>query len=215
MFHIHDVVQLKEGERVQRIVRRHLVTLLPSLILGAVFIILPFFFLFYLLHGGAFGIIAFVLSVAFGLFLALRAMHIWDADVLVITTQRLVDVDQHGIWARMVAEVPLDAIQEVRWERAGMKEALFRMGTVRIMTAVPPSELVTPFVLHPEQLQAFLQEIRQATHARPLAAKRDDSAESSLSPRERIQILLVQANEKTLVEVEHLLQERADGTRRA
>ena len=128
MFHVHDVAPLREGERIQGMIRRHVVTLLPMLSLSALFIITPFFFLFPLLRAGSIGAITLVLSVAIGLSLALRALHLWDADVLIVTTERMIDVDQSGVWARQVAEIPLGAIHDIRWERRGFHEALFDWG---------------------------------------------------------------------------------------
>lgn len=210
MFHIHDVVQLKPEERVQAIVRKHVVTLFPSLALSGLLIIIPFFFLFHLLRGGVFGLIVFVVAVAAGLFLALRAMHIWDSDVFVITTERVIDVDQHGLWARMVAEVPLHTIQDVRWERTGIIEAIFQMGSVRLATTVPPSELVAVRVAHPERIQAQLQDLRKQPSHFPKQETNGKAQEDILSQREHIQLLLTQATEKTLTDVEHLLSSRAE-----
>ncbi len=215
MFHVHDVAPLREGERIQGMIRRHVVTLLPMLSLSALFIITPFFFLFPLLRAGSIGAITLVLSVAIGLSLALRAIHLWDADVLIVTTERVIDVDQSGVWARQVAEIPLGAIHDIRWERRGFHEALFRLGTVRLSAAMPPSEVVVSHIAHPERVEAWLQEL---CHPKLASTGKDGvSHDTSLSRREHIQWLLVQASEPTLVEVEALLanQSKADDERGA
>lgn len=209
MFHINDVTQLGAEEQIEAIVRKHTMTLVPRLLLAGLLIIVPFFFLFSLLRGGVFGILVFVILIAVGLFLALRTMHIWDADVLLVTNKRVIDVDQHGLWARVVAEVPLTHIQDVRWERAGFMETLFRMGTVRLLTSAATTQIVVPRIAHPERLQKLLQDLRHqpVAHAEERASEAQDKA---LSRREQIQLLLARASNKTLEEVQALLEARTD-----
>ena len=209
MFHITDVVQLQEQEHVERIVRRHPVTLVPSLFLSAVLIIIPFFFLFHLLKAGVFGVLCFVIFVAVGVFIAMRVMHIWDADVVILTNRRVVDVDQHGLWARVVSEVSWQDIQEVRWERRGMIDVLCRMGMLRFYANVPPSELSVPHVSHPETVLSLIQTLRQK-HSSVSHLKAVAVPEEGLSQRERIQLLMMQATEQTLTDVERILQAKAN-----
>jgi len=132
MFHSSDVLQLREGERIEVIIRRHSSTLWPKLLLSGVLIIVPFFFLFVLLSLGAFGVILLVLSVAAGMYFALKSFIQWDAKLLLLTNRRLIHVDQRGIWSRKVLETPLDQIQTVECERKGWREWARRTATVTV-----------------------------------------------------------------------------------
>lgn len=132
MFHSSDVVQLREGERIEGIIRRHGATLWPKLFLSGLLIVVPFFFLFALLSLGTFGVILLVLTVATGMFFALKFFIQWDANVLVLTNERLIHVDQRGLWSRRVFETPLPYIQSVECKRNGFKDWICRTATVTI-----------------------------------------------------------------------------------
>lgn len=162
MFHLTDVLQPRAEERVCAVVRRHGFTLVPPLLKAACLIILPFFVVFPLFRWGWFGIGLFSICEAVGLFLALKAFLIWDADVLLVTSQRLIDVDQQGLWARVVSEVPLVSIQEVRWERRGVREAVLRMGLIRIRSLSAASEIIVPNIGRPNERQRLIQDLCEA-----------------------------------------------------
>lgn len=132
MFHSDDVLQLREGERIEGIVRRHGSALWPKLLLSAALIILPFFFLFVLLSLGAFGVILLALLVATGMFFALKSFIQWDANVLLLTNQRLINVEQRGVWSRRVLEMPLHRIQAVECEQKGFRDWVCRTATITI-----------------------------------------------------------------------------------
>lgn len=161
MFHIHDVLLPKEGEVVHCLVRRHGVTLVPQLLLAGLLMVVPFFLLFPLARWGAIGTVLFVLLLASGLFVALRAFLLWDADVLIVTSERVVDVDQRGLWNRIVCETPLIFIQEVICEQKGLADAVCRMGTVRIRSAPSATaEMSASCVRRPERLRQMIQDLR-------------------------------------------------------
>ncbi len=132
MFHSRDVLQLREGERIEGIVRRHAATLWPKLLLSGLLIVVPFFFLFALLSLGAFGVILLALTVAAGIFFTLKSFIQWDARVLLLTNQRLIHVDQRGAWSRKVFEAPLRHIQSVECSRNGMRDWICRTATISI-----------------------------------------------------------------------------------
>lgn len=156
MFQLTDVLQLKEHEQVRAIVRRHVVTLLPALCLAFVLIVIPFFLLFPLFELGIPGVIAFAVCVVGGIGIAIRALWLWDADVLIITTYRVLDVDQQGIFTRTVSEAPLATVQDVTWTKTGLLEALFGMGSLRIQTASTAPVIEALRVPFPHRLAELL-----------------------------------------------------------
>lgn len=162
MFHLEEVLQLKDTENVTCIVRRHPATLAPSLVLGAALIIMPFFFLFPLFRIGIIGVLIFLAAVLIGVVLAGRAVIIWDSDVLIVTSLRIVDVDQRGMFARFVTEIPVTAIRDAAWRRRGIADTLFGMGTLTIQgQSAEPLEVRR--VGHPERLHELISDIRHAT----------------------------------------------------
>ncbi|MDQ7814994.1 MAG: PH domain-containing protein [Patescibacteria group bacterium] len=168
MFHIEDVLQLKDGEKVSFIVRRHAITLAPGLFLALVLIVLPFFLMFPMFSWGVFGLALFVISVVIGIAIAIRTLLIWDADVLVLTNIRLVDVDQKGIFTRLVTEALLEKIQDVSWSKVGIIESIFRVGTVKVQTAGASAMIEAHKVSKPEMLHQMINDLKQ--DAQPAAS---------------------------------------------
>ena len=70
MIRLEEVIQLKEGEEVKALMRRHVVTLLPQLVAASVLIVAPFFFLFPLFTSGPAGIVLFGVLVLVGVLVA-------------------------------------------------------------------------------------------------------------------------------------------------
>lgn len=163
MFHLEDVLQLKDAEDVRLFVRRHPMTLTWPLLGALVLIALPFFFLFPLFALGALGIVLFCVSIFAGILLALRTLLIWDSDVFIITTLRLIDVDQRGLWSRFVTETPLEHIQDTRWERRGVFCTLFRVGSITVKATGLEQPMIAVFIPHPEQIHELVNDLRHAT----------------------------------------------------
>ncbi len=163
MFQLEDVLQLKEGENVVRLTRRHVLTLAPGLILALLLIVLPFFLLFPLFGLGVVGVVMFAAAVLIGIGVAYRSVMLWDADVLILTTHRLVDVDQKGLFTRNVTEAQLSNIQDVSWSKKGFWQTIFRMGSVQVQTAGSSSNIEAVHVSEPQRLAEFLNDLRHQT----------------------------------------------------
>ncbi|MFA6446788.1 MAG: PH domain-containing protein [Patescibacteria group bacterium] len=168
MFRLEAVIQLKEEESVKALARRHIITIIPSLFLSMVLIVLPFFFMFPLFGWGTPGIIIFGVLILAGAFVAFRTLFMWDEDVLILTNQRVIDVDQKGLFSRKVTEMSLSSVQDVSWKRHGFLQTIFRMGSINIQSAAATSSIEGTYVARPEKLQDLINELRGASHvARP------------------------------------------------
>lgn len=163
MFHIEDVLQLKDAEDVRLVVRRHPMTLAPGLFVALLLIVVPFFLLFPLFSWGVAGMALFVVAVLGGIVVAVRTFILWDADVLVITTLRLVDVDQKGVFSRFVTEIPLPSIQDASWHRRGIMDTVFKIGTLSIQTAAGSTPMTVNRVAHPGKIHELINDLRHAT----------------------------------------------------
>lgn len=66
------------------------------------------------------------------------AFVLWMAyylDVWIITNQRIIDVEQAGLFTRSVSEMTMDRIQNVTVEIPGFIATIFGFGNIRIQTA--------------------------------------------------------------------------------
>ena len=63
-------------------------------------------------------------------------------DVLIVTSARLIDVDQLGLFARDVAEVPIANIEDVKVETLGVFGHLLNFGNLHVQAASTKNEII-------------------------------------------------------------------------
>lgn len=100
--------------------------------------------------------------VVIGGYYAFRAWYLWHGSHYILTTERVISVDQKGFFHRAVSEAPLDKIQNVSYEIEGPYQTFLDYGMVRILTAgQKDADVEFRFVHHPYDVQ---QEITDAAH---------------------------------------------------
>ena len=203
MFKLEDVLQVKDGEEIKDIVRRHGLTLVPGLFVAFLCIVVPFFFLFPLFAWGIFGVAVFLVAVILGIVIAIRTFLLWDADVLIVTSLRVVDVDQRGVFTRIVSEAPIPSIQDVSWTRKGIGQTILRMGTLRIQQTGMQSAIEARDIASPERVCEGINDLRH--HTTP---KRVDADPERHDRLKRIADLLAGFSAEELDRIEHILKAR-------
>ncbi|MFA6099468.1 MAG: PH domain-containing protein [Patescibacteria group bacterium] len=208
MFRLESVMQLKDEEQIRAMVRRHAVTLVGKLLLAMVLIVVPFFLLFPLFNLGIFGVIVFAIVILVGVVLAARTLFVWDNDVLIITNQRIVDVDQRGLFSRHVSEASLNMIQDVSWKKQGFWHTLFRMGDVKVQTAGATSTIQGENLPRPEKVHELINDVRnEAPH--PSAVNATPVEKDRRSRVKHIAVMLEEADDAKVMEVEALLEKQS------
>ncbi|MDO8530067.1 MAG: PH domain-containing protein [bacterium] len=56
-------------------------------------------------------------------------------DTLLVTTKRIIDIEQIGLFTRDIAELRLESIQDIKVEVVGLIHSFFKMGNLNIQTA--------------------------------------------------------------------------------
>lgn len=165
MLHLTDVIQPKTDEHIQAVFRRQRVGLIGSLVVATLCITVPFFFLFSLTHAGTWGVVLFASLLAIGVAVGLRALLLWDANVLILTNQRLIHVAQTGLWHRRVQEVAMTTVHEISCESKGMWETIFRVGTLRVRASGAAQELVVERLSRPERARKVIHSVMGAARS--------------------------------------------------
>jgi hypothetical protein len=182
---LEDVIQLKDDEQVKAIARRHGITLVPWLVLALVLIVTPFFFLFPLFGSGPAGIVVFLATVIAGIIVAFRSFMMWDGDLLIVTNQRIVDVDQQGVFARTVNEITYGNIQDLAWSKGSVLDYVLRIGTVRMRSDSGSLTIEAKHVAHPQMLQNLINDLwQESIHHRSSAPAPFQAQSSGASHRD-------------------------------
>lgn len=143
---IRAIFKQKQGEKVEFVLRRHAITFVPSILLFLVMLALPV--AGYLIDAADGQTILTGTSLAqVGVVLLVSAYYLgallffisqftdFYLDISIITNDRILDIDQRGLFARVISELDLSRIQDVHSEIKGIFPTLFNYGRVEVQTA--------------------------------------------------------------------------------
>lgn len=75
-------------------------------------------------------------------------------DMWIVTNQRIVDIDQAGLFARDIATVRLSDIEDITIEMYGIFSTVFKFGTLMVQTAGSKNEFYIKNARNPEEVKA-------------------------------------------------------------
>jgi hypothetical protein len=158
-------VELHSDEEVKSVVRQFTASLLAPFTIGGILIAIAFFLFVPLWNLRVWkfdihiaGQTIFFLMLAFGFLYALRAYIVWHGTMLLITNQRIIDVDRRGFFDRIVSEVPYESLSDVSYRSKGFIEMTANIGTITFQLFsgnenVSFSRLINPAALHKQILE--------------------------------------------------------------
>ncbi len=145
-----------EGEEVKFLFRRHFLTAKKGIIFCIIMMILGFIpILLWPKNGEMFWF--FLGMTVIGVFGFLYSYMLWHFSVYIITTQRIRQVSQKGIFKKTVVDLDLDKIQSLSYSVPGFKAGIFGYGTILIQTSV--GDLIISQVSKPSVIYDQLQDI--------------------------------------------------------
>lgn len=150
-------------EQVILVLRRHLITNLPWILLASIMAIVPVFAI----------TVGFVpvsiepkyrllLIIIWELFIfgyALEQFLIWFFNIYILTNERIIDIDFHGLLLREISDADLDKIQDVTIRGAGISAAFFHYGDIVIQTAAEMQMFEFREVPQPETVSKVIREL--------------------------------------------------------
>lgn len=152
MKHPYLSKMLRDGEEVIATVRRSPYAMTGRIIAVLIFLCAPFFFLVPLFRIETWGGWIFFAMLFVGCAIAIRSALLYAFNALVMTNERVVDLDQRGLFHRTVSDVTYTRIQDVSFTVKGVRQTLFRYGTLSIETVGSSARIVVPGISHPEEV---------------------------------------------------------------
>lgn len=83
----------------------------------------------------------------------------WYYSVYIATSERIIEVKQHGFFDRRVTEFGIDKVQNINYHIKGIQAVLFRYGTIEVRTYV--GDLIMRGIHNPVGIQQKLVKIVQ------------------------------------------------------
>ena len=154
--------QLDTNEQIVAIIHRHWFVISGRLSILTVFLLPP---IIALLLAGAFLAPEFIPAATFficlyALVVLLAGFIIWAdfyLDMWVVTTKRVLDIEQKGLFSRSVSEFMLNNVQDVSVSIAGFFPTVFKYGNIMVQTAGESSFSIND-VPHPERIKDTIME---------------------------------------------------------
>ncbi|OGH69601.1 MAG: hypothetical protein A3C90_04185 [Candidatus Magasanikbacteria bacterium RIFCSPHIGHO2_02_FULL_51_14] len=155
-------IHLKEHERIVDAVRRYGLTYFWSWLLIAILFGVPFLFLFWLFRHGWWGQALFFIPVTLATLLLVRTLFFWRKNVLVMTTHRVIDMEQRGFFELIVSEIPYDQVGDISGKIKGVWGTLLGYGTLFLQTGNGNVRIFVEKVRRPIRLQQEMNLLRRA-----------------------------------------------------
>ncbi len=165
---ISQLIKQKPYEKIEFLLRRHPITFIPILLLFIILLLIPVALYFLinsiypqLLTGPiSFPLLALATSVyILSIYLFFYAQFIdFYLDLWIVTNDRIVDIEQHGLFSRTTSELDLYRIQDVTVNVDGLFPTIFKYGDVHVKTASNNSDVIFRNIPNPNQVrQAAIQ----------------------------------------------------------
>lgn len=146
-----------EDEEVVLVFKKHPVVMRKGLIFAAVGMLIPMLYIF--VAEGLFNnpptmnMLYACLGIGFGLATLIMFPYwiSWNYSVYIMTDQRLIQINQRGLFRRSMVAIGLDQVQMVNYEIDGLEETLLGFGTIVVQTFV--GSLTINDVHHPAKIQ--------------------------------------------------------------
>lgn len=163
---INYLIKQKSYEKIEFLLRRHPITFVPIAFLFIILMLIPvaIYFLInnlypHLLEGAIFMPISVLFASIYYLsvYLFFYAQFIdFYLDMWIVTNDRIVDIEQHGLFSRTISEVDLFRIQDVTVDVHGFFPTIFHFGNVTVKTASDNIHIIFYNVEHPNKIRQTL-----------------------------------------------------------
>ena len=174
---IYRNLVLNDNEEIIKTVRQSWLKLSSLLVLPIILIIASFLFIYPLFYWGSRGIILFSAMLSVGVLWLTRNYITWYLQTFIITNQRIIDIDQKGIFQKTVSDIPLAKTQDVFYKTKGIGQTLSRSGNVYIVLTDGKTQLEVRNVQRPRQIQQLIVQLKAEDSRKPIDSTRLSAAE--------------------------------------
>ena len=121
---------------------------------------LAFFFIFPLFNAGAWGIFIFCLALGFGLLWLARNFYVWLKQSLIITSVRLIDYDQQGIFQKIVSEINLQNVNDIFFQTKGLIQTITQTGNLYLKAENNRTKIEIKNIAQPQKIQRLILQLK-------------------------------------------------------
>lgn len=176
-------INIQDDEIVIDIIRKSLWYWFGSIFFAVVFLLLPFFLIYPLFLQGWWGAIVFLVVLVISLILIYRTYRNYHYTALIITSKRLIDMEQSGFLNNSSSVILYGKIQDVNYKSYGLLQTIFKIGDINISLVNDKSSFIElKSIKHPSMVVSKI--IRQRENY--FAAKRQTAGREAIKLLEKI-----------------------------
>lgn len=151
---------IRLGEQIILTTKQHAWRLMPVVYYWLLSIVICALVLRFLGASRYFSISVAVLAIL-GLLFSLYRLFLWNNGVYIITNQRIIKVEQEGLFARQISEAEIERVQEVSTRIRGPIHTMLNFGNVDIDTASDNGKIGLKDVSDPYNVQQAIVKIQR------------------------------------------------------
>lgn len=170
VFSQKKISEIKEDEKVMKIIHRHwfdifkqfMAIVFLSLILLGSFVSFPYFFPA-LQDQNYYNALVFFESI-FAIFIWVFIFFVWIDyyfDIWIITSEKIINVEQKGLFIRSLSELKLERIQDVTVEVKGIIPTFLNYGDVFVQTAGEKERFVFRHIPNPYSIKDMIMALQK------------------------------------------------------
>ncbi|MFA6161160.1 MAG: PH domain-containing protein [Patescibacteria group bacterium] len=196
MFHLNKLPGALPDEKIVGLYRRHPITILGLIFVFCIFLILPLatYLSLKVFHADYFqdqNLMA-LFVMGGGLFFLFVVMFLYQhfldywLDMWIVTDQRIINIEQNGLFSRTTSELRLYRVQDVTSEVNGFVRSMLDFGMVYVQTAGEKEYFTFEDVHHPNQIAKKILELAELDRTEHLEAAMEAAAETTVEKEDEI-----------------------------
>jgi membrane protein YdbS with pleckstrin-like domain len=160
---------LDPGEKITRIIHRSIFDFLPSLLISIVIFLAALALIYAEARFGntfpcppmmVFALVLLLLALSIAFFLI--GFHIYRSNVLIFTTEHLIQVEVNSLFSHRVSQIAFSRVQDVSGTKIGVLQTLFNFGNVEIQSAGEEEKFIFRNAPDPQEIADEALEIHEA-----------------------------------------------------
>ncbi len=175
--HLDSLIRQKPGEKIIHVLRRDPITFVPRILMFLALVVLPVI-LYALLAPQFSGLDARVAWRAFSVIAAsiyflsvllffYASFIVFYLDISIVTDDRIIEVEQFGLFSRRTSEFDLVHVQDVTTDVHGLFASLFNYGNVIAKTASITADLIFYNVSNPNKIREDIVHLSELDKQKP------------------------------------------------
>lgn len=156
---LNKKIQWRDKENVIEIVKPSMFKFFWHHVLVLLILFTLSFFSFWLIRQGLYGLIVASTSIVASLALLIDARNRRNANYWILTNERLIDVERHGIFSDTVSSIDYENIVDVHIRRRGFNSRLFGLGDLVADTESEDYAVSLSSVRHPQIILEWIMQL--------------------------------------------------------